>query len=204
MLAARTSRTSRSDRLLGVLHGFDRFVVVMHDNPDPDAIAAGWGLKVLIDEKLHRPVRLVGGGAIVRAENRHMVELLKPPIELVDDLEVAEGTAALLVDCGSDANNHLLRRKGIQPAAVIDHHVNDGDGPFPAHRDVRPNVAASATIVASYLREQKVAPGAKLATAMLYGIRAETRGCETRHLGARSVHLAVAHGGGRADAVGGN
>jgi nanoRNase/pAp phosphatase (c-di-AMP/oligoRNAs hydrolase) len=180
MLSAQGSRTSRSDRLIGVLSAFDRFVVVMHDNPDPDAIAAGWGLQVLIEEKLQRPVRLVGGGAIVRAENRHMVELLKPPVELTDDIEIPEGTAALLVDCGSDANNHLLRRRNIQPVAVIDHHPNDGAS-RPSLLDVRPNVAASATIVASYLREQRLAPGDKLATAMLYAIRAETRGCETHH-----------------------
>jgi nanoRNase/pAp phosphatase (c-di-AMP/oligoRNAs hydrolase) len=47
--------------------------------------------------------------------------------------------------------------------------------------DIRPFVAATATIVASYLREQGIEPGVKLATAMLYAIRTETCGCETEH-----------------------
>jgi nanoRNase/pAp phosphatase (c-di-AMP/oligoRNAs hydrolase) len=42
-------------------------------------------------------------------------------------------------------------------------------------------VAASATIAATYLREQKIEPGAKLATAMIYALRTETRGCQTHH-----------------------
>jgi nanoRNase/pAp phosphatase (c-di-AMP/oligoRNAs hydrolase) len=136
---------------------------------------------LLIAERLDRPVRVIGGGAIVRAENRHMVEILQPPIELVDDIEVTNGTATILVDCGSEATNHLLTRKGVRPIAVIDHHANGNGGSRPAFRDVRPDVAASASIAASYLREQQLDPGFKLATAMVYAIRAETRGCETHH-----------------------
>ena len=61
-----TASLSKSDELLQTLRGYDRILVVMHDNPDPDAIASGWGVEVLIQEKLGIPVRLVGGGAIVR------------------------------------------------------------------------------------------------------------------------------------------
>ena len=42
-------------------------------------------------------------------------------------------------------------------------------------------IAATATIAASYLREQHVEPGAKLATALLYALRTETRGSETSY-----------------------
>jgi nanoRNase/pAp phosphatase (c-di-AMP/oligoRNAs hydrolase) len=164
-----------------VLADFDRFLIVTHDNPDPDAITTGWGIYVLIEEKLRRPVRLIGGGAIVRAENRHMVDLLGPPIELIDDLVIPEGTATILVDCGLDASNHLLTRKGIEPVAIIDHHLGSGQTSHIAYRDIRPRVAASASIAAGYLREQRVEPQAKLATAMLYALRTETCGYETYH-----------------------
>lgn len=172
---------SQSDELLQVLSPFQRVTVVMHDNPDPDAIATGWGLKTLIEEKLRRPVRLVGGGAIVRAENRHMVDLLSPPIELVDELAIDDGTAAVLVDCGLGTTNHLVTRQAIGPVAVIDHHLNgkrSADVPFV---DLRPDAAASVSIAVDYLRQQNVEPGDNLATAMLYAIRTETRGYETHH-----------------------
>jgi nanoRNase/pAp phosphatase (c-di-AMP/oligoRNAs hydrolase) len=170
-----------SDRLLGVLEDYERFLIVMHDNPDPDVIATGWAVACLIEEKLGRPVRLVGGGAIVRAENKHMVELLGPPIELVSEISADSRTATILVDCGLGTTNHLVTRAGLHPVAVIDHHPNGKDhGTIPFY-DVRTELVASASIAASYLREQGIDPGMKLATAILYAIRTEASGCETDH-----------------------
>jgi nanoRNase/pAp phosphatase (c-di-AMP/oligoRNAs hydrolase) len=174
---------TRSDRLLGAVGAYESIVVVMHDNPDPDAIAAGWAVRTLCRERLGRTPRLVGGGDIVRAENRHLVKVLEPPIELVLDLEVSQTTAAILVDCGFGADNHLLAKEEVRPVAVIDHHLPPPAAPDcrPAFADVRPNVAAAASIAGSYLREQKLEPNARLATALSYAIRTETRGTQVRH-----------------------
>jgi nanoRNase/pAp phosphatase (c-di-AMP/oligoRNAs hydrolase) len=181
MARTRTSRRSRSARLLDALSKYERILAVMHDNPDPDAIASGWGVQVMIRERLGKPVRIVGGGAIVRAENRHMVGLLRPPIELVDGVSVDDATATILVDCGAESTNHLLTRQGIEPIAVIDHHANETPSVRAPYQDIRPGVAASATIVASYFQEQQLEPAAKLATAMWYAIRTETCGHETHY-----------------------
>lgn len=170
----------RSDRLLALLGEFERILVVSHDNPDPDAIASGWALHLLIEQKLAKPVRLVGGGAIVRAENRHLVDLLMPPMELVRSIRIADKTAAVLVDCGLNNTHQLLTRHAVLPVAVIDHHQTDDGRPLP-FRDIRPHVVASATIAAGYLLEQNVEPGVKLATALLYAIRTETRGSGTHY-----------------------
>lgn len=170
-----------SDRLLGVLDEYERFLIVMHDNPDPDVIATGWAVHCLIEERLGRPARLVGGGAIVRAENRHMVELLGPPIELVSEISADDRTATILVDCGVGTTNHLLTRAGLHPVAVIDHHPNGRDHDTIPFYDIRTESVASATIAASYLQEQGIDPGMKLATAILYAIRTEASGCETEH-----------------------
>src|SRR5690606_25783102 len=122
---------------------FDEVVVVTHDNPDPDAIASGWGLSVLIRERLRKPVRLVAGGAIIRAENLRMVELLRPPIELLERIETSDNCAAVLVDCQPTGVNHLLTSSRLQPTAVIDHHQPKGNGakrsgPRPRFTDIRP------------------------------------------------------------------
>jgi nanoRNase/pAp phosphatase (c-di-AMP/oligoRNAs hydrolase) len=175
-----------SERLLRALSDYSLVRIVTHDNPDPDAMAAGWGLYTLFQERLDCPVELVGGGAIVRAENRHLVDLLNPPLQIVEKLDDDESTANILVDCGLGTSNHLVTRVHLQPVAIIDHHCIDQhrggtDPEGVAFTDIRPFVAATATIVASYLREQGIEPGVKLATAMLYAIRTETCGCETEH-----------------------
>lgn len=168
----------RSARFLKALSGYDQVVIVMHDNPDPDAIATGWAIHTLVTARLGIPVRLVAGGEIVRAENRHMVELLRPPLEMVERLECPPNTAIVLVDCGVEATHHLV--SGGKPTAVLDHHEcasHDGID----YTDIRPNVAASATIAATYLRNEGVEPGTELATAMLYAMKTETSGGQTNY-----------------------
>ena len=174
----RSTPKCRSHELLETLSGYERFLVVGHDNPDPDAIAAGWALRVLIEERLGKSVELLAGGGIVRAENRHMLELLNPPLRLVTSIELPTRTAVLLVDCDVGGTNQLLSRQGIFPVAVIDHHRYEHERVLVPFRDCRPEVVASASIAASYLREQNIEPGLKLATAMWYAMRTETRGEE--------------------------
>jgi nanoRNase/pAp phosphatase (c-di-AMP/oligoRNAs hydrolase) len=176
-------RVRRSDRLLQAVSGAGRVVITTHDNPDPDAIASGWALYTLIRERLDRTVRLIGGGEIVRAENRRLIESLKPPLELVHHADLAGDVAVILVDCGYGAENHLLAETDIVPAAVIDHHPLRGPTCRVRFRDVRPRVAACASITASYLREQQMEASPRLATALVYAVRTETRGAQTRHSG---------------------
>ena len=65
--------------------------------------------------------------------------------------------------------------------AVIDHHLSDHRPGHAQFEDIRLRAAASATIAASYLREQKVHLTPELATALQYAIRTETRGNEVRY-----------------------
>ena len=181
MTDLKTAPGLQSERLLQVLSDYSLIRIVTHDNPDPDAMAAGWGLYLLLRERLDCPVELVGGGAIVRAENRHMVELLNPPLQIVDKLDDVPNAATILVDCALGTSNHLATRDHLMPVAIIDHHSGGQTPREVPFTDIRPFVAATATIVAGYLREQGIEPGIKLASAMLYAIRTETCGCETEH-----------------------
>jgi nanoRNase/pAp phosphatase (c-di-AMP/oligoRNAs hydrolase) len=151
---------------------------VTHDNPDPDAIATGWAVQWLVVEKLGKPARLIGGGEIVRAENRHMVKLLQPPIELVRELAWPPRAGLVLVDCSSASQNHLFPAGSVEPVAVIDHHPASRPQKRPSFQDVRARSAASASMSASYLREQGLEPDRKLATALVYAIHTESRGNE--------------------------
>ena len=176
----RILKRKRSAELLLALSGYSSIAIVTHDNPDPDAISAGWAIKRLIHKKLGVDAKLIGGGAIVRAENRHMMKLLEPPIELVQRFLPQSRTGVVLVDCGPQVAGHLLSSSRAELAAVIDHHLA-GPPPNVRFTDIRPRMAACATMAADYLQEQGIKPGERLATALLYGIRTETCGNEFEH-----------------------
>lgn len=179
-VSQQTRPSRRSERLLQTIEPFAEVVILMHDNPDPDAIASGWAIKHLIEERTDKPVRLVGGGAIIRAENRYMVEVLEPPLELTDELELNPNTAIILVDCSEHAVNRLdIKSDNATMVAVLDHHQTPRRRSKVPFRDIRPRIAASATIAAGYLREQNLPPNVCLATALMYALRSETRGNQT-------------------------
>ena len=180
-------RQPKSSRLLDVVEQHSSIVVVLHDNPDPDAISAGWALYELFCRKTSRPVDLVAGGSILRAENQHMVHLLKPPLKLLDSFTVPDACATVLVDCQPDAGNHLLSHQPASVTAVVDHHLMSGKRHRLKYRDVRPRASAVASIACQYLREHEVTPSPGLACALLYGIRTETRGWDA----ARADHRAL-------------
>ncbi len=181
-IADRRTRRVRAERLLEVLQPYDELVVLMHDNPDPDAIATGWAIHTIIGECLGRPSRLVGGGAIVRAENREFVSRLQPPLELVSGLDITRPTGVIFVDCSPLGVNHIPFGGLLEPLAVIDHHPSSRlPGDVIPFVDVRPHAAASASIATAYLGQLKQEPDERLATALLYAIRTETRGFETEH-----------------------
>jgi nanoRNase/pAp phosphatase (c-di-AMP/oligoRNAs hydrolase) len=140
MSQLRTVPGLQSERLLTTLANYSSIRIVAHDNPDPDALAAGWGLSVLLRQRLDAEVDLVAGGAIMRAENRHMVELLNPPIRIVDELTPDRDQATVLVDCGLGTTNHLATRGRLHPVAIIDHHLGPQSLEGVAFTDIRPSV----------------------------------------------------------------
>ncbi len=169
-------RTTRSERFVEFMSRFDEIAVVSHNNPDPDAISSGWAIAVLLENKLNKRVNVLAGGAVWRAENLRMIELLKPPVTLVDRWSPEPNVGVVLIDCAPTANNHLLGELGIEPAAVIDHHEVGRRRFRVGFRDIRPRVAALSSIAAEYLKDQKVEPGARLATSLMYAINTETTG----------------------------
>jgi nanoRNase/pAp phosphatase (c-di-AMP/oligoRNAs hydrolase) len=166
---------NRSDRLLRILAEYQQVLILAHDNPDPDAIATGWAILTIVREKLALPARFVAGGGIFRAENRRLIELLDPPLDLTDEVEIPPDTAIVLVDASPKAVNYLLG-ESRQLTAVIDHHQIEGRRARLRFCDIRPQVVASATIATQYLREQGIDAWPTLATALLYAIRADSTG----------------------------
>jgi nanoRNase/pAp phosphatase (c-di-AMP/oligoRNAs hydrolase) len=152
-------------------------VVLTHDNPDPDSIAAAMGLQRIFEREGLDPVVALGG-IIGRAENRAMVRELGidlTPIEKID-LGPSPEAAPLfaLVDTQQGTGNNSLP-EGINADIIVDHHPQRGTGGEALWHDIRENAGATATLVYGYLRQLGVPIDSTLATAFLYALKSETR-----------------------------
>jgi nanoRNase/pAp phosphatase (c-di-AMP/oligoRNAs hydrolase) len=180
----------RVTRLLRVLRRIDgRLAVVTHDNPDPDAIASALALV--------RIARSVGVGAdacyfgdISHQENRALVNLLD--LDLVrlqrgDDPLADYGGVALVDHSRPGVNDGLPEETRVD--VVIDHHPPRGpvDARFP---DLRHEVGATSTLLVDYLDRLGIDPDRTTATALLYGIRVDTKDF-TREVSGRDFEAAA-------------
>ncbi|HXU60557.1 MAG TPA: DHH family phosphoesterase [Polyangia bacterium] len=159
---------------LAGLAGRKAALIYMHDNPDPDALAAALGLGRLLEHELGVSITLGHGGIVGRAQNRAMVETLGIRLTPVDRLDPDAFDLIALVDSQPETGNNSLP-PGHRIDVVIDHHP-----PRPASArapwcDVRANFGATSTIVFEYLRARGVPIDAKLATAFFFALRTETR-----------------------------
>ncbi len=152
-------------------------LILTHDNPDPDALASGKALAVLLSQAWNIPSRLLYSGLVLRPENRAMLNILTPEWEHSDVLpDLSQYTAVALVDTQPGAGNNRLP-ESYTPHIVIDHHhpLREAIGPVP-YADIQPEIGASATLMDQYLEAAEVEPDIDLATALFYALRTDTRG----------------------------
>jgi len=146
--------------------------VVMHDNPDPDAIASAIAL-VQIAERLGCSAEACYYGSINHQQNRAFVNLLDLDLTSLEpdaDLDVYGGFA--LVDhARPGVNDGLPGDTAVD--IVIDHHPPRGPVTA-AFTDLRSDVGATSTLLVDYLRRFDVDVEETVATALLFGIRVDT------------------------------
>ncbi len=151
-------------------------LILTHDNPDPDALASGKTLATLLRSAWGVSAHLVYQGLVARAENKAMLHILTPEWEYFEEVTNLEQYSAIaLVDTQPGAGNNSLP-EDIFPKIVIDHHHPVRQGlERVMFTDVRPTVGATVSLVYQYLETAGIVPDAELATAIFYGIQADTR-----------------------------
>lgn len=150
-------------------------LIITHNDPDPDAIASGIGLGYLL-EKTHRVnVRIAFRGIVCRAENKALLSYLGEPLIDLDEELLNAGEPIALVDTQPGAGNQPLPMDVI-PNIVIDHHPLREETKLANYTDVRPEIGATSSIIHEYLREANIKMPQKLATALFYGIKTDTKG----------------------------
>ena len=158
--------------LLGMLDRRKRMLIVVHDNPDPDALASACALAHLARRRAGLRSRITCEGIVGRAENHALLRELRLDILPVQRVAWADWPLIGMVDTQPGAGNNSLPRR-VLPHIVIDHH--------PARRtvkapfvDVRPSYGSTATILTEYLFAADCPPPPALATGICYAISTDT------------------------------
>lgn len=172
--AVGSPQSERLYRLMRVLRNIEgRLAIVMHDNPDPDAIASGLALQS-IATRANVDADVCYFGDISHQENRALVNLLDLELRVLDAPPDPEeyGGYALVDHSRPGVNDRLPPETTID--IVVDHHPPRA--PIEAtFVDLRSGVGATSTLLTEYLERLGIVPDTRVATALLFGIRVDTK-----------------------------
>ena len=146
----------------------DRVLILLHNDPDPDAMASGLALRNI----LHRTKTTAIIGAfqgVTRPENVRMANLLDIKVEPVTAESLTHFDRIATVDVQPHYFGGLLNRVDL----VIDHHPEQ-TGYTTTFKDIRGDYGSTSTILTEHLRAVDANISERVATAMLYAIKADT------------------------------
>lgn len=147
-------------------------LILTHDYPDPDALAAAFGLLHLAQASFGIECRIAYGGEVGRTENKAMVRLLRIPVHKLKPGWLKRYANVALVDTqpAFDNNPFPANRKAT---VVIDQHASVA----PVNAElalVDPECGATCVMVAQALLADGDPIPARVATALAYGILTDT------------------------------
>src|SRR5213596_3365336 len=146
----------------------DRVLIMLHNDPDPDAMASGLALRnVLRRTKTTAIMGAIQG--VTRPENLRMVNLLDIHVEAITPESLKEYDRVAMVDVQPHYFGGLIDRVDL----VIDHHPEQ-PGYTAVFKDIRPDYGSTSTILTEHLRAVDVNISERTATAMLYAIKSDT------------------------------
>ncbi|MEM9291861.1 MAG: DHH family phosphoesterase [Acidobacteriota bacterium] len=151
-----------------------RWLVLTHDNPDPDSLTAAGLLGQLLRQAFRQKVTVAYSGIIGRAENRQLAKTAGFKLSHVRHLRLGSYSHFALVDTQPRTGNNALP-EDAQATLVIDHHPPRKTTLSAPVVDIRTDYGATATIVAEYLAAAGLQITRAGATAVVYAIRSETQ-----------------------------
>lgn len=148
----------------------NRVFIQTHNYPDQDALASAFGLQSLLEEMGIDAV-ICYKGQIVKSDTLKMLTDLKIQIYSLDEIDMDQGDEIILVD-GQKGNINMQDCVGDEIACIDHHPLQEVEG----YRfyDIRSGLGACATIIAQYFIENEIEISRKVATALCYGIKADT------------------------------
>jgi len=149
----------------------DEVFIQPHNVPDPDAIAASFGLQYLLKTR-GIEAQIVYENEIEKANSSKMLELFNIKLSLASEVAtLGEEDWTVLVDV-QKGNSNVIDLV-TDEVAVIDHHEYMGNNGYKLE-DIRPGIGACSTIITQYFVENNIEIPKIVATALLYGIFMDT------------------------------
>ena len=146
----------------------ERVLIMLHNEPDPDAMASGLALRnVLRRTKATAIIGAIQG--VTRPENVRMVNLLDIQVESIRPEALSEYDRIAMVDVQPHYFVGLIDRVDL----VIDHHPEQ-PGYTAVFKDIRLDYGSTSTILTEHLRAVDANISERTATAMLYAIKSDT------------------------------
>ena len=147
----------------------DRVLILLHNDPDPDALASGLALRNVL--RRTKQTAIIGAiGGVTRPENLRMVNLLDLHVELVTPAQVADYDRVAMVD----VQPHYFGGAIDHVDLVIDHHPEQ-PGYSALFKDIRADYGSTSTILTEHLRAVDASISERTATALLYAIKSDTQ-----------------------------
>jgi nanoRNase/pAp phosphatase (c-di-AMP/oligoRNAs hydrolase) len=146
----------------------DRVLILLHNDPDPDALASGLALRNIL--RRTKTTAIIGAmQGVTRPENLRMANMLDIQVERVTPDMLPDFERIATVDVQPHYFSGLIDRVDL----VIDHHPEQ-PGYSAVFKDIRAAYGSTSTILTEHLRAVDVNISERTATAMLYAIKSDT------------------------------
>jgi nanoRNase/pAp phosphatase (c-di-AMP/oligoRNAs hydrolase) len=146
----------------------DRVLIMLHNDPDPDAMASGLALRNVL-RRTKQTAIIAALQGVTRPENQRMINLLDLHVDIIAPEQVAEFDRVAMVDVQPHYFGGAIDRVDL----VIDHHPEQ-PGYSAVFKDIRPDYGSTSTILTEHLRAVDANISERTATAMLYAIKSDT------------------------------
>ena len=145
-----------------------RVLILLHNDPDPDALAAGLAMRNVL--RRTKTTAIIGAlQGVTRPENLRMVDMLDIHFEIITPEHFADYDRIVTVDVQPHYFGGLLPRVDL----VVDHHPEQ-PGYTAVFKDIRADYGSTCTILTEHLRAVDIDISERTATAMLYAIKSDT------------------------------
>jgi len=146
----------------------DCVLILLHNNPDPDAMASGLALRTVL--RRTKTTAIIGAlEDVTRPENLRMEKLLDIHVERITPDAFNDFDRIATVDVQPHYFGNALPKVDL----VIDHHPEQ-PGYTAIYKDIRADFGSTSTILTEHLRAVDLSISERTATAMLYAIKSDT------------------------------